>query len=246
MLFNLLILLSAASAQTVTQTAPVTHNSVYSALSSECVSVIPVCVPTASSCAASICKLCTGLGITPSIEPCCAAATPTACFSDYISGRPLTYSTSSLPPPLVTLDSSAAACSSLISISSNCAAATPDFAQLEFSSQSSCVCSASGTYAPSSFDNFFSTCAAWVSTADPPEYTAVFQISGKDAIRTPCQHFATASSAFPTTGGSSSASTSKSTPMSTSSSTAPSKIGLSLHQKLMVSFLLKLQTEFRN
>lgn len=202
MLFTLLVVLSTASGQSVvTQTASLIHNSLYTSLSSECVSVITVCVPTISSCAASLCHICTGLDITPSIEPCCAAPTPTACFSDYIAGKPLTYPSSSLPPPVVTVDSSAAACSSVLSVSSNCVAATPDFEQLEFSSQSSCLCSVNGEYAPTVYDNFFSTCAAWASTADPSEYSVVFEISGKPVVRTPCQYFATRPGAFPTTTG---------------------------------------------
>jgi len=240
MLFTALVVLSTASAQSViTQTDSVIHNSLYSTLSSECVSVITVCVPTISSCAASLCEICTGLDITPSIEPCCAAPTPTACFSDYIAGKPLTYSTSSLPPPVATFDPSAAACSSVLSLSSNCAAATPDFAQLEFSSQSSCICSASGEYAPTVYDNFFSTCAAWVSTADPSEYSVAFENSGRPVVRTPCEYFATNPGAFPTTTGltvtgSSNTPSASGVRSPSSASLAPDNMILG-HQKIIVS-----------
>ena len=243
MLFALLIVLSTASGQSViSQTASLIHNSLYTSLSSECVSVITICVPTISACAASLCQICTGLDITPSIEPCCAAPTPIICFSDYIAGKPLTYPSSSLPPPVVTLDSSAAACSSVLSVSSNCAAATPDFQQLEFSSQSSCLCSLNGEYAPTVYDNFFSTCAAWVSTADPSEYSVVFENSGTPVVRTPCQYFATQPGAFPTTtdittaqtGSPNGPSVSESDSPS-SSSLAPSNMIISGHQRVIVS-----------
>jgi len=243
MLFVLLAVLPTVSCQSVsTQTASLIHNSLYTALSSECVSAITVCVPTVSSCAVSLCKLCTGLDITPSIEPCCAAPTPTECFSDYISGKSLTYPSSSLPPPVVTIDSSAAACSSVLSVSSNCVAATPDFQDLEFSSQSSCLCSVNGEYAPTVYDNFFSTCAAWVSTADPSEYSVVFEISGAPVVRTPCQYFATQPSAFPTTTSIMATQTSSSngpsvskTGSPSSSSLAPSNMIISRHPRVIVS-----------
>ena len=243
MLFVLLAVLSTALGQSVfTQTASLIHNSLYTSLSSECVSVITVCVPTISSCAASLCEICTGLDITPSIEPCCAAPTPTVCFSDYISGKSLTYPSSSLSPAVVTLDSSAAACSSVLSVSSNCVAATPDFQQLEFSSQSSCLCSVNGEYAPTVYDNFFSTCAAWVSTADPSEYSVVFEISGSPVVRTPCQYFATQPGAFPTTTGLTTSQTGSSngpsvskTGSPSSSSLAPSNMITSGHQRVIVS-----------
>src|ERR1700750_3364906 len=83
--------------QSSTQTIPYIHNSLYATLSSECQTQISVCIPTISSCASNLCKICTSLGISPSIEPCCAAPTPLACFSDYVEGKPITYPTPTRP-----------------------------------------------------------------------------------------------------------------------------------------------------
>lgn len=49
------------------------------------------------------------------------------------------------------------------------------------------------------WDGYWSTCLAWLSTAMPDEYNMVGQVNGTDVIRTPCEHYSTKSSAFPTT-----------------------------------------------
>ena len=187
-----------------TQTIPYVHNSAYSALSSHCVEFPPSCAPTLTSCASLFCRACTSLGIKPSIEPCCGATSWTdtsSCFSTYLAGGTITNTASSRP--LSTGPSSedprAAACVSVSRFVVSCEARTPDFDQLEFSSQSSCICSVNGTNAPTVYDGFWSTCLAWISTADPAQYSVVGKNNGTDVVRTPCEHFATASSAFPTT-----------------------------------------------
>jgi hypothetical protein len=198
----LAISISAQTTPTSTQTYPYVHNSVFSALSSECVSVISACAPTISSCAVSLCEVCTSLSITPSIEPCCAAATPTVCFSSYLVGKPNTYATPSGPlsTGITTFDPSALACESASSIISTCEASTPGFLNLEFSSMFTCLCSSSGKLAPSVYDGFYSTCLAWVSTASPAEYSNFEATPGEDPVRTPCQYFVqSGSTAFPTT-----------------------------------------------
>jgi hypothetical protein len=169
-----------------------------SKLSSTCLLITSECAPTISSCAYSYCAACTGLGIQPAIEPCCAAPTQTACFSDLLAGSPLAQTgnfatiTNQPAPP---------ACQSAINIASSCLAATPDFEDLEFSSQFTCLCSKDGVYAPSIYDGYTSTCLAYLSSVSPAVYLSIGgQVNGTDIIRTPCQHFATNPGAFPTTG----------------------------------------------
>jgi hypothetical protein len=169
-----------------------------SRLSSTCLFVTSECAPTISSCAYSYCAVCTSLGIQPAIEPCCAAPTQTACFSDLLAGSPLSQTgnfatiTNQPPPP---------ACQSAVDIIDSCIVATPDFTDLEFSSQFTCLCSKDGVYAPSIYDGYTSTCLAYLSSVSPAAYLSIGgQISGTNIIRTPCQHFATNPGAFPTTG----------------------------------------------
>ena len=184
-----------------TQEFPYIQNSLYTSLSSNCQSIITVCEPTILSCAVSLCHICTSLGVTPSIEPCCAAPEPTACFSSYVAGSPITYTAPAGPtgPTYTSFDTSAEACGSVENFSSSCAAATPNFEQLEFSSQASCFCSPNGTYAPTVFDGYWSTYFAWASTAAPDEYALFGPTGGGDLDRTPCQKFATAPGSFPKT-----------------------------------------------
>jgi hypothetical protein len=186
---------------TSTQEYPYIKNSLYSTLSSECQASVTACPPTVLSCAAALCSICTNLGVTPSIEPCCAAPTPLACFSDYVAGSPITYTTPPGPTgtTLTSYDPGVGACGGVLSISSTCAASTPDFNNLEFSSQYSCLCFTSGTFVPQRFDGFWSTCLAYVSTADPEEYSQFGPTGGGDAVRTPCQRYASSTAGFPAT-----------------------------------------------
>jgi len=175
------------------------QNPDFSSLSSECVQYLTKCEPTISSCAIDICSLCTSLSITPSIEPCCAAATPVDCFSSYVEGVTITAtsrsgSISTIASPTTSIDSSALACISAYSIISYCEASTPGFTNLAFSSQATCLCSTSGTFAPGVYDGYWSTCLAWASTASPGEYSEFGPTGGGDVVRTPCQNYAASTS----------------------------------------------------
>jgi len=187
--------------QVTTQTYPYVQGPQYTALSESCVSFIQACPPTGPSCASEICKICTSLEITPSIEPCCAAATPTACFSNLIAGSPNTYTTPAGPlsSGVTSYAPGAVSCGSVYSMINSCEAATPDFTDLVFSQQASCICSISGSSAPQVYDAYFSTCLAYLSTADPQEYSLIGETNGSSYIRTPCEHLATDATAFPTT-----------------------------------------------
>ena len=204
LLFLISIILPYGLAQVPTasnQQYPYIHDPLYSTLSSECQASVTVCPPTVLSCAVTLCSICTSLGVTPSIEPCCAAPTPLACFSDYVAGSPITYTTPLSPTGTTptSYNPGVAACGGALSISSTCAAATPEFAQLEFSSQYSCLCFTSGTFVPQRFDGFWSTCVAFVSTGAPGEYSQFGPTGGGDVVRTPCQRYASSTAGFPAT-----------------------------------------------
>lgn len=147
----------------------------YSSLSSECVSLISAYPPTVSLYASEICRVCQGLQISPSIEPCCSASNPTACFATSFYGISVTDATVSAPLGIPTTSSTHAYgsiyCDSAISIFESCEAVTPGFDNLCFHDQQSCLCSTSGTWAPSYFDNYWSSCLSWAETDDPSEYS---------------------------------------------------------------------------
>ncbi|KAK3386015.1 hypothetical protein B0H63DRAFT_190633 [Podospora didyma] len=199
------LLVSHVEAQTLTKTTygPI-WSSLFSAQSSSCGSFRSACIPTDPGCGSALCRICTSLGITPSIEPCCGAAhsaASSACFSDIVAGNPITYTTPTGPlsPRTTSFVGSATACASVSSLQLSCEAQTPTFRDLEFSSMSSCICSVNGTNAPTYYDNFFSTCLAWASVSATVMYQTIGKLNGTEVNRTPCQHFATAASAFPTT-----------------------------------------------
>jgi hypothetical protein len=180
--------------------------SVSSSLSEECVAQIQTaCPPSTASCAAAICKICTSLGILPSIEPCCAAPTPNACFAgNYVDGvtstaaHPVTSSAESLPSVLATLsgasglitDSSQLAsklrdletsCESFNSIYTSCDQNTPSFRHLAFSDMQSCVCSTHGTNRGSLYDDYYSGCLEYASIVAPSVYSVLGPSRGEVA-----------------------------------------------------------------
>lgn len=148
---------------------------IHSSLSSECVSFISAYPPTVSSYASEICHVCQGLQISPSVEPCCSASNPTACFATSFYGISVTDATASAPLGLATTTTTYAYgsidCDSAVSIFQSCEAATPGFDNLCFHDQQSCLCSTSGTWAPSYYDNYWSSCLSWLETAEPSEYS---------------------------------------------------------------------------
>jgi hypothetical protein len=88
-------------------------------------------------------------------------------------------------------------CDSAVSIFENCEASTPGFANLCFHNQQSCLCSTAGTWAPSFFDNYWSSCLAWASTADPSQYSLLGPHTNGDVQSRKCQTW----NAFTATGG---------------------------------------------
>src|SRR5277367_6404455 len=70
------------------------HNStLYSSLSSECVSFITKYPPTVSLYASHVCQ---GPHLSPSVEPCCSNSSPTACFASSFYGIPVPVQQSQL------------------------------------------------------------------------------------------------------------------------------------------------------
>lgn len=151
----------------------------YSKLSSECVSLISNYPPTVSLYASEVCHVCQGLGLTPSVEPCCSKSNPTACFASSFYGKIVTDA--GKPAPITVSGSFAGTsrrtyfastnCDSAFSIEQRCAASSPGFTNLCFHQQQSCLCSASGKWAGPVFDNHWSSCLAWAETANPSEYS---------------------------------------------------------------------------
>ncbi|KAL8949903.1 MAG: hypothetical protein Q9222_004028 [Ikaeria aurantiellina] len=78
------------------------------------------------------------------------------------------------------------ACSSLANKIEACESATPGFDYIIYwTSQASCFCYDSGTYRPSSFDGYYSSCLGYLSTADPDTYSSL-TVGNDEAISTPC------------------------------------------------------------
>lgn len=209
---------------TSTQLYPYVTGSLFTSLSTECVSQISACPPTINSCAITICSICTSLRITPSIEPCCAASTYLQCFSSLLAGSPITNTAPAGPTGAPkSADPNALSCVSWTSVYSTCLASTPSFEQLEFSSMQTCLCSTSGSAVPTRYDGFWSGCLEYLSTADPLSYSSLLApTNGQSLVSTPCEYFATNPGAFPstslpptpTTGAQGSAATVTSTPSS--------------------------------
>jgi hypothetical protein len=90
------------------------------------------------------------------------------------------------------------ACVSFDLIQASCAIATSSFTNLPFTDEASCLCYASGTYAPSLFDGYWGACLAFYSTASPAFYTS---LGGDTLTRSPCAEVGNVRSTGPTTIG---------------------------------------------
>ena len=143
-----------------------------STLSRDCVNFISRFHPTISKHASMVCHACKGLGISPSVEPCCSKSDKAACFASsfYDITKPLTTESLSISgaPPIYT---GSANCDAAVSIYASCEASTLDFNDKCFQDQQSCLCSTSSKWAPAYYDNYQSSCLAWASTANPGYYS---------------------------------------------------------------------------
>lgn len=172
---------------------PVASSSVSALLSSQssqCVSFISAYPPTVSLYASQACQVCQNLQISPSIEPCCSNSNPTACFASSLYGISVTDGTRSAPITTSAASLGSVNCDAVISILEFCEAATPGFDDLCFHDQQSCLCSTSGTWAPSYYDNFWSGCLAWASTAAPASYSLLGPNADGQVQSRKCQSYA--------------------------------------------------------
>lgn len=90
------------------------------------------------------------------------------------------------PRPLLprqSADAGSTSCDLWLNIEASCTSATPNFVNLAFSSQASCVCYSSSVWQPSVFDNALDTCLSYLSTASPAQFSS---ISGNSIPTNPC------------------------------------------------------------
>ena len=110
-----------------------------------------------------------------------SAATTTDDYSDY--SYTYTSSDAYTTPFLLTANPE---CSSVVSIVNSCSSATPGFgASYDWEEQASCLCYSGSSYAPSSFDDPYSSCLAVLYTSDYDAYEYL-TINSDDAASTPC------------------------------------------------------------
>lgn len=168
------LLLSEVLLLEIVQLTSAQDTGLLSSLSSECVTFVSSYPPTIYSYASQICHVCQGLNLSPSVEPCCRASNPTACFASSFYGVTVTDTAKSNPitvaPPSFT---GSVNCDAVISILRRCEGSTPGFDALSFHDQQSCLCTTSGTWAPDYFDDYWSSCMDYASTASS-DYFSLF------------------------------------------------------------------------
>lgn len=125
----------------------------------------------ASACADIVCGQCTDLGQS-AINRCCAQASPVQCFIDGAGGDS-NYITTAAP------DSNLSACSVALHYISKCESEIPGFSNLANSDEASCLCYDTVTsWDPLAFDDPYSSCIAWASTADTTAYAGLLSNAG--------------------------------------------------------------------
>jgi hypothetical protein len=141
--------------------------------------------------AACLKALCDSCGpVYPVIATCCASTDPVAmasCVANAFEGSSGSTASSGSPSGTITsaspADSSAdpnfSACAQFETIIAECASQTPGFSDISsFSSQASCLCYTSSTFAPSVFDGYFESCLAYFSSAKPRAYSSLTSQNG--------------------------------------------------------------------
>ena len=157
----------------------------------------------AEDCVNAICGNCSG---DPSIAACCSMATDdekAQCIVNVLENE--TTASASLPAtipsatfqlttasPTPTASASLSdpnyqACQRFNAVNDQCAAETPGFSDISaFSSQASCLCYVSSTYAPASYDGDFASCLSWFKTSDPEDYTSITAAADGSLTLQPC------------------------------------------------------------
>lgn len=87
------------------------------------------------------------------------------------------------PRQSASADPGSTSCDLWLSIESSCTAATPNFLDLPFTQEASCLCYSGTVWQPSTFDNAFQKCLSHMSTASPSQWSAM---GGTALITTPC------------------------------------------------------------
>lgn len=141
---------------------------------------------------------------------------PLAVYSSTLPLAITTTPTSPMVSPTVTAQATlgSAGCDLAASIINVCEASTPNFEDLCFHDAQSCLCSTSGTWAPSFYDNNWSSCLAWAMASDQQFYSSLIPPNGVVQSRK-CQTWG----AFTATGGIPSGC--NTSPLPTSSSASP-------------------------
>lgn len=115
------------------------------------------------------------------------AITESATSSETIRSTATGLSASApVPNPTVTSssDPNDIACSSWDAIQLSCSSAIPSFTALPFSSEASCLCYQSSTYAGNLYDDLWGSCLDYFKTASPVLYSST--LGGDTVLRTPC------------------------------------------------------------
>ena len=100
---------------------------------------------------------------------------------------PVTSATSGASPSQASVESilSYRPCSSLSSAIKSCAIKSSGFFDSPFLDQASCLCYVSGSFRPSVFDDYYSSCLGYAQTAGPDIYSSI-QLGESRDISTPC------------------------------------------------------------
>jgi len=144
---------------------------------SECQDFISTCPPIKTSCASMVCGQCYGIG-DATFKSCCNEAQQANCFQTAFGagnnnggGNPYVTTTAA--------DPNYAGCQSAFAILSACESATPNFDNLDGITQASCLCyDATSAWVPNAFDQPWSSCVAWASTADTTDLAGLLSGAG--------------------------------------------------------------------
>lgn len=117
------------------------------------------------ACAKYLCQQCYSMG-GAGFKECCNQPTPYVCFDQAEGGGNQDITTA---PPSVT-NAQQRACQTAGDMMLSCESATSGFDSLDDSDAASCLCYSNTHWQPKSFDQPFSSCIAWASTADTSDY----------------------------------------------------------------------------
>ncbi|EPE30722.1 hypothetical protein GLAREA_03689 [Glarea lozoyensis ATCC 20868] len=155
---------------------------------STCVSYAKSASPTDYSAIAELNGFCTSVGNVRAATASLSASTirltgtPTASSTTISSATSASASSTSptitsRPKTTSSLDSNPG-CSTVSRLIDSCSSATRGFTDARVASQAACLCYSSSTWSPDNFDDGVRTCAEYVRTADPTDYSIFTALSG--------------------------------------------------------------------